>query len=237
MAAVTHARVATSRRGRSTGWWSKAWLRAVEEAAYGEADLRRGRSIARSGKVGAVTVEGGAFVAAVEEGDDAHTVSGTVETWDDVSTSTLVEIVAAQSGRVTALLAGELPLSLVEDAEEGGVELVPYAGELGATCTCQAWLDPCPHALAVLTVLAHLLDRDPLVLFHLRGLDREQLLARLHARTAEPVGDRAPADADGHEAPDADEEQDLDVGLDAVLRAQRLLELVARGDAATEHLF
>lgn len=236
MSAVTHARVATSRGGRSTGWWSKAWLRAVEEAAYGEADLRRGRALARGGKVGAVTVAGGTFVAAVEEGDDALTVSGTVETWDEAASDMLVEIVAAQSGRVTALLAGELPLSLVEDAEEAGVELVPYAGELGATCSCRPWLDPCPHALAVMTVLGHLLDRDPLVLFHLRGLDREQLLARLHARTAEPAGGRE-ATEHGGVAPGSDEEQDLDVGLDAVLRAKRLLELVARGDAATEHLF
>ncbi|MCH1865615.1 SWIM zinc finger family protein [Nocardioides sp. CFH 31398] len=226
---MTHARAASSRGGRTTGWWAKAWLRAVEEAAYGEADLRRGRSLARSGRVGAVTVDGGSFVAAVEEGDDAHTVSGTVEVWDDVAAATLVEIVAARSGRVTELLAGELPLSLVEDAEEAGVELVPYAGELDATCTCQAWLDPCPHALAVLVVLSVLLDRDPLVLFHLRGLDREQLLARLHARTVS-----APP---GPDAVEGDDEGDLDVGLDAVLRAQRLLELVARGDTAADHLF
>jgi uncharacterized Zn finger protein len=229
VAAVTHARAASSRGGRATGWWAKAWLRAVEEAAYGEADLRRGRATARGGRVGAVTVDAGSFVAAVEEGDDAHTVSGTVAVWDDVATAMLVEIVAARSGRVTELLAGELPLSLVEDAEEAGVELVPYAGELDATCSCQAWLDPCPHALAVLVVLAHLLDRDPLVLFHLRGLDREQLLARLHARTTSAVPDAG--------AGVGDDEDDLDVGLDAVLRAQRLLELVARGDTAADHLF
>jgi len=237
---VTHARVAAARGGRSTGWWAKAWLRAVEEAAYGEADLRRGRALARGAKVGAVTVGAGTFVAAVEEGDDAHTVSGTVGTWDDVAAATLVEIVAARSGRITELLAGELPLTLVEDAEEAGVELVPYGGELAATCTCQAWLDPCPHALAVLVVLGHLLDRDPLVLFHLRGLDREQLLARLHARSGVgPAGPDGPAAEPGavKGAGGADEESDLDVGVDAVLRAKRVLELLTHGDPAADHLF
>ena len=48
MTAVTHPRLAP-RRGASGGtWWSKAVLRAVEEAAYAEADLRAGRALADS---------------------------------------------------------------------------------------------------------------------------------------------------------------------------------------------
>ena len=47
--------------------------------------------------------------------------------------------------------------------EEAGVELLPYGGELGSACSCDAWLDPCPHALAVLTQLAWLIQVDPFV--------------------------------------------------------------------------
>ena len=87
---------------------------------------------------------------------------------------------AAEAGRVAALLAGDLPHTLVEHAEEAGVELLPYGGELGSTCTCDAWIDPCPHALAVMYQLAWLVEDDPFVLLHLRGLARDDLLARLH---------------------------------------------------------
>ena len=109
------------------------------------------------------------------------TVVGAVPVLDGAGAEAFVETVAAESGRVAALLAGDLPHALVEHAEEAGVELLPYGGELGATCTCEAWTDPCPHALAVLLQLGQLLDEDPFVLLHLRGLPREELLARLHA--------------------------------------------------------
>ena len=94
---------------------------------------------------------------------------------------------AAEAGRVAALLAGDLPHTLVEHAEEAGVELLPYGGELGSTCTCDAWTDPCPHALAVLYQLAWLVEADPFVLLHLRGLARDDLLARLHDRAESPA--------------------------------------------------
>jgi len=53
------------------------------------------------------------------------------------------------------------------------VELLPYGSELGSTCTCEAWADPCPHALAVMYQLAWLMEDDPFVLLHLRGLGRD----------------------------------------------------------------
>ena len=102
---------------------------------------------------------------------------------DDAALAALVETVAAAAGRVAALVAGELPHDLVEQADESGAELLPSGFELGSTCGCDHWTDPCVHALAVLYQLAWLVDADPFVLFQLRGLPRDELLARLHART------------------------------------------------------
>src|SRR3954471_16347258 len=108
---------------------------------------------------------------------------GSLPELDPGAGDALVESVAAETGRVAALLAGGLPHTLVEQAEEAGVELLPYGGELGSSCTCQAWTDPCPHALAVMYQLAWLIEGDPFVLLHLRGLARDELLALLHERT------------------------------------------------------
>ena len=73
------------------------------------------------------------------------------------------------------------------------------------------------HALAVLYQLAWLVDADPFVLFQLRGLPRDELLARLHART---VGRSTGRDVD------------LDQAVEAALYAARL----ARGATArAEH--
>ncbi|MGY2701312.1 MULTISPECIES: SWIM zinc finger family protein [unclassified Nocardioides] len=210
MSSVLHARVPPRRAAARAGtWWGKAWVRAVEEAAYAESDLRAARTLARGGHVGQIATEPGRYVAAVEDGTGLWTVEGTIPVLDPRDVDALVEAVAAESGRVAALLAGDLPHTLVEHAEEAGVELLPYGGELGSTCTCDHWADPCTHALAVLQQLAWLVEADPFVLLQLRGLARDDLLARLHARS-EP-------DEDDDEGPD------LDAAVEAALYAARLL--------------
>jgi uncharacterized Zn finger protein len=217
MNAVTHPRQAP-RRGHRGTWWSKAWLRAVEEAAYSAGDLRRGRSVARAGSVGQITVDAGSMVAAVADGDEVRTVTCTVPVLDEAELTMLAEVVAAASGRLAALMSGDLPHAFVESVEEAGIELLPYGGELGSECSCDGWLDPCPHALAVLTQVGWLIEGDPFVLTGLRGLPRDELLARMHARGSSLGG------ADPPEDPLADRlDPDLDVGLEAAQRAARLL--------------
>ena len=154
------------------------------------------------------------MLAAVREGDDAWTAEITVPVLAEEEQRALVEVVAAEAGRVAALLAGELPFDLVEHADEIGAELLPFGGELSAQCTCDPYLDPCRHALAVLIQTGWLVDADPLVLFALRGLDRDALLAGLHQRSTGAAGPAAVSDL-------AD---DVEVAADAVVRAQRLVE-------------
>ncbi len=221
MTAVTHPRLPARRAAtRARTWWGKAWVRAVEESSYAEGDLRLGRTLARAGRVGPITIEAGRFFAAVED-EDPGAVSVTVPVLDATSVELLVELIGAESGRIAALLAGDLPLQLVEEADESGVELLPYGGELAASCTCNAWVDPCPHALAVALQVTWLVEADPLVLTHLRGLPRDRLLARLHER-----GGAADEAAD-----------DVETGLEAMLRAERILDLVDQPGSSIDHLF
>jgi uncharacterized Zn finger protein len=219
---VTHPRL-RPRRGaaRATTWWGKAWVRACEEAAYGEHDLRAARALARSGAVGAIGVTAGAYVAAVEDGEELWSTSTSLPVLEERDLAAFVEAVAAEAGRLPSLLAGDLSHQLVEHAEEAGVELLPFGGELQASCTCSAWIDPCPHALATAYQVAWLADADPFVLLALRGLPREELLARLHAR--------------GSPARDAEEPDDVSLALDAAARARRILDLLD-GDADFGHL-
>jgi uncharacterized Zn finger protein len=225
MNATTHPRLPSRRGGGAGTWWSKAVLRAVEEAAFGEKELRAGRALARSGAVGSITVEEGGAVAAVAEGQDAFTVEVTLPTLDDGDAAAFTELVAAEAGRIGALLAGQLPHSFVEDVEEAGVELLPYGGELGSACSCDSWLDPCPHALAVWTQLAWLIQVDPFVLTHLRGLSRDRVLRDLHQLTRPRSPDFASTDdaTAAGDTVDLDDLDDLAVAEDAAARAARLL--------------
>lgn len=222
MSAVTHPRVAPRKHAARAGtWWGKAWVRAVEEAAYAEEDLVAARRLARGGLLGGIRVETGRATVAVEDAGGLWATSVEVPVLDPAGRDALVETVAAVAGRITSLLAGDLPHELVEHAEEAGVELLPFGGELAATCTCDAWVDPCVHALALLQQLAWLLEADPFVLLHLRGVPREELLSRLHAAPS-----TTPSDGD----------PDLDAALDAAARATRFLERLESGDSSLDHL-
>lgn len=214
-----------ARRGptRMTSWWGKAWLRAVEEAAYSETDLRTARALARTGEVGGITVGPGSLVASVADARGRSTASCALPVLDPQGIDALVEVVAAETGRIGALLAGDLPHDLVEHAEETGAELLPTGHDVEATCTCEAWLDPCPHALAVLLQAGWLVESDPFVLLALRGLPRDDLVARLHAHRP------ARLEADGVDA-------DVDSAADAAVRAARVLELLETGEPRIEHL-
>ncbi len=223
--AVVHPRFPARRAGRrASTWWARAWVRAVEESAYGEHEQRAARALARAGAVGGITVDVGSAFASVEDDQGLSTARVELPVLEEAGLATLVEVVAAEAGRAPALLAGELPYPMVEHADEAGVELLPFGGELEATCTCDAWLDPCAHALASMSQVTWLLERDPLVLLHLRGLPREELLARLHARS----GSAEPEDAD---------DADLDIAVDAAARAARVLDLLEDPEARIDHLF
>jgi hypothetical protein len=76
------------------------------------------------------------------------------------------------------------------------------------------------------------------VLLQLRGLPRDELLARLHARDGGPGSGAGPGSEPGatgdHAAPGGD---DVETALDAALRAARLLDLLDDPDRAADHLF
>ena len=205
-------RIAPRRSGTVRTVWARGWLAAVEESAYEERDLKKGRALARAGAVGQIEVAGGEIVAAVDEGDDTFSLRVEVPVLEADGAETLVEVIGSGAGWIGHLLGGSLPDSFVEATEEAGIELVPYGGEFSASCACEAWAQPCRHALAVLTQVGWLIEADPLVLVHVRGVSRSELL-----------------DAIAGAGPDAGPD-DLDVAVEAAERAAIIL---AEGDLSS----
>jgi uncharacterized Zn finger protein len=222
---VTFARIPPRRStSRAATWWGRAWVRAVEEASYSDSDLHTARALSRSGAIGGITVEAGTVVAACYDRSDVWSVTATVPPLDPISRRALIDVVAGEAGHLAAILSGELPHRLVEQAEEAGVELLPYGGELGSACPCGSWVDPCVHALAVMLQVAWLVDGDPGVLLRLRGLAPEELQA---AVAEQPVRGSAV---------DGDLQGDLAVAVDAAARAARVVALAHDPDAEIAHL-
>ena len=113
-----------------------------------------------------------------------------VRPFNDAEWDALLTAIASRAAHAAALLDGELPPETLDDAAHAGVDLLPGPGELGPSCTCPDWADPCKHAAAVCYLVADVLDADPFALLHLRGRPREAVLAALRARRSVPTSAR-----------------------------------------------
>ncbi|MCK1798116.1 SWF or SNF family helicase [Streptomyces sp. XM4193] len=159
--------------------WGAAWQRALEDSALDSGQLRKGRQCARSGAVGAVAVRPGRITAMVREsGGEVHRADVLVPRLDDAAWERLLEVTSRTAGHLAALLDGELPPELVEDADAVQVQLLPGMGDLQPSCDCGEW-DHCTHTAAVCYQLARLLDEDPMILLLLLGRGERRILAEL----------------------------------------------------------
>ncbi len=165
-------------------WWGRAWLEALEQRARLDPDrLPRGRDYARSGAVGELTLAPGEARALVRgRKTEPYQVRIRVRRFADEEWDRVLEAIAARLGHAAALLDGELPPEIADDAAGAGLDLLPGGGEVGPRCDCPDDADPCKHSAAACYLIADALDADPFALFLLRGRTRDQVLAGIRAR-------------------------------------------------------
>jgi uncharacterized Zn finger protein len=175
-----------NRRRFGTTWWGNAWIDALEQRARLDPNrLPRGRTYARYDRVGPMTIEPGEVRAPVlGSRDSAYRVRVRVRPFTDVEWNTALDAIAAKAAHAAALLDGEVSPGIVEDLTAAGIDLLPVAGDVGTSCSCPDWANPCKHAAAVCYLVADLLDHDPFGVLLLRGRTREQVLVGLRARRA-----------------------------------------------------
>lgn len=175
---------AAGRRPFGASWWGAAWVEALEHRAQLDPNrLPRGRTYARSGAVGQLTLAPGEIVADVQGSRRApYRVRVRVRPFSDAQWGRLLDALAAEIGHTAALLDAELPPEIADDLRSVGLDLLPGAGELQPRCSCPDWADPCKHAAAVCYLVADALDADPFGVLLLRGLGRDEVLAALRSR-------------------------------------------------------
>jgi uncharacterized Zn finger protein len=190
-AARTPARKAprTGSRAFAATWWGQAWVDALEASTLDAGRLSRGRTYARKGMVGPVTAAPGVLRAEVEGSAPwPYDAAVRLRVLTDAQWDTLLDAIAAQAGRTAALLDGEMPADLVEDARASGVPLLPEPSELDPECSCPDWGYPCKHAAALCYATATHLDDDPFWLFTLRGRTKDAVFAALRTRRTAHTG-------------------------------------------------
>ncbi|HUT90727.1 MAG TPA: SWIM zinc finger family protein [Thermoguttaceae bacterium] len=223
---------AQSKRGSfGTSWWAKRWIEVLESFDIG-ARLGRGRSYARKGQVLSVDVGKGTVAASVQGSRSTpYKVRIEVKTLSKPDWKRLAEAFSAQAVFAAKLLAGEMPQD-VETAFEGvGLSLFPAKHrDLRTDCSCPDWSNPCKHIAAVYYLLGEEFDRDPFLIFRLRGMERDELVKLIGSEpgAAKKAGGKrqvAPPEEETEEAPPAAEPLPSDPGAfwDAATTAQSAL--------------
>jgi uncharacterized Zn finger protein len=92
----------------------------------------------------------------------------------------LTTALAGQALFAAKLLAGEMPQDIEQTFKGVGLSLFPEKlKDLTTECSCPDWSNPCKHIAAVYYLLGEEFDRDPFLLFKLRGMSREELVGQL----------------------------------------------------------
>lgn len=177
---------ARSHRGpMGQNWWSQRWIGFLESLNMG-ARLGRGKTYARRGQVISMDIQRGAVEARVQGSQPRpYAVTIRLASLSETQWDKVIEAMAAQALFSAKLLAGEMPQDIEEAFQAAEVSLFPTSPrDLESECSCPDWANPCKHVAAVYLLLAEEFDRDPFLIFRLRGKEKEDLIARLRERRA-----------------------------------------------------
>ena len=180
---------AGSKRGAfGSSWWAQRWLRTLEEFPIG-ARLARGRSYARRGQVMSVDVQPGGITARVQGSRKRpYDVTIRVRTISPTDWTRIRAAMAEQPIIAASLLSGRMPDNIEECFRAVGLSMFPdRQDDLETDCSCPDWSNPCKHVAAVYLLLGEEFDRDPFLIFRMRGLDREDLLGPEFRRAAQSL--------------------------------------------------
>lgn len=177
---------ARSQRGRiGETWWSGKWTAFLESLGMG-ARLGRGKAYARRGQVVSMDIQPGQVSARVQGSFPLpYDVTIRLTPLSERQWEQVTDAMASQALFAARLLAGEMPRDIEEAFRSAGLSLFPTREEdLQSDCSCPDWANPCKHIAAVYYLLAEEFDRDPFMIFRLRGKDKDELIAALQERRA-----------------------------------------------------
>lgn len=167
-------------------FWGKSWCEHLEKFSDFENRLPRGRTYVRNGSVCHLAISKGQ-IEAIVSGSSLYHINVKIKPiakskWNQVKKSC-----AGQIGSMLELLQGHLSSHVMEIVTDQNSGLFPKPNEIELACDCPDWATMCKHLAAVLYGIGARLDKQPELLFLLRGVDHEELVDAeldVHATTA-----------------------------------------------------
>jgi uncharacterized Zn finger protein len=186
-------------------WWGQKFIDALEEITDA-GRLSRGRSYASGGKVKNFEIQNGRIQAQVRGSvnpyfgvykEPLYTTEIEIQPISAAKWAAAIAYIASKAGFISKLLLNEIPENIEEAFETLGLHLLPHKRtDLETSCSCPDWSNPCKHIAGVYYLVAAEIDRDPFLLFELRGLSRQALQDEL---SKSPLGMALSAELTGQQ--------------------------------------
>ena len=161
-------------------FWGKAWCDNLERYSDYANRLPRGRSYVRHGSVVDLQV-GPGRVTALVSGSSLYDVTVTVAAVPRARWSAMCKDCAGAIDSLVELLQGHLSTAVMTRLCQEKTGLFPSPKDLVFTCSCPDWASMCKHVAAVLYGVGARLDHRPELLFTLRQVEQQGLIANAGA--------------------------------------------------------
>ncbi len=153
-------------------WWGQQWLNALTQIDE-ESRLPRGKTYANKGAVQGLKIDTNQISASVKGTKPRpYKVKLTVPLLTGEEKEALLTELSNNPAILAQLLNRQLPEELVQFAQTRHIRLFPTSfDDLGMGCSCPDYAVPCKHLAAVIYIIANEIDRNPFLVFQLKGLD------------------------------------------------------------------
>lgn len=159
-------------------FWGKAWCDNLESYRDYENRLPRGRTYARNGSV--VDLQISALeIKAMVSGSSIYKVTVTIKALAPTLWRSICEDCAGGIDSLVELLQGRFSKGVMERICRQDRGLFPKPSEIRFSCSCLDGASMCKHVAAVLYGIGARLDGMPELLFRLRAVDENDLVADL----------------------------------------------------------
>jgi uncharacterized Zn finger protein len=157
-------------------FWGKSWCTNLERYSDYATRLPRGRTYVRNGSVLDLQITKGE-VAAMVAGSSLYKIKITIAPVNAGRWKAICRDCAGAIDSLVELLQGRLAKGIMDRVCREGDGLFPSPDEIKLSCSCPDWADMCKHVAAALYGVGARLDEKPELLFVLRGVDENELLA------------------------------------------------------------
>ncbi len=157
-------------------FWGKSWCTNLERYSDYASRVPRGRTYVRNGSVLDLQIAKGEVVAMVA-GSSLYKIKITIAPVEAGRWKGICRDCAGGIDSLVELLQGRLAKGIMDRVCREGDGLFPSPEEIKLSCSCPDWADMCKHVAAALYGVGARLDEKPQLLFVLRGVDENELLA------------------------------------------------------------